>query len=307
MQSISLADELRSRRRAAGPASATRSSCPGLARAAPAENLAARALRGLSRGHRLAGAAAAPEHRKRIPVAAGSAAARPTPPPRCAWPRWRRGSATSALLRELARELGADVPAQLSPGRWLATGAGELLRGAFPTPSRRSAARAALAAQLSTAAVYARGRPARAGARARRTARSRREQLQRRWSSARPLPPSARAAAQRPAGGGAVAVPARSPQRSTEACDAGAEHARQRLGADGRRAVRPRQRGARAQPARLRADRPRRRARASPVLARASRAGRGVPPRAARARRRASTVGSRGRHRRASQSGQRTV
>jgi 4-diphosphocytidyl-2-C-methyl-D-erythritol kinase len=58
------------------------------------------------------------------------------------------------LLR-IARELGADVPAQVAPGRWLALGAGERLE-ALPDPREPFGVLVLpLAAELSTAAVYA--------------------------------------------------------------------------------------------------------------------------------------------------------
>ena len=55
----------------------------------------------------------------------------------------------------LAAELGADVPAQVAPGRWLATGAGERLQ-ALPDPvSPLGVLVLAQASGLSTAEVYA--------------------------------------------------------------------------------------------------------------------------------------------------------
>jgi 4-diphosphocytidyl-2-C-methyl-D-erythritol kinase len=58
------------------------------------------------------------------------------------------------LLQVLAAQLGADVPAQVAPGRWLATGAGELL-GELPDPvSPMGVLVLAAAGELSTAAVY---------------------------------------------------------------------------------------------------------------------------------------------------------
>ncbi len=67
----------------------------------------------------------------------------------------RRGD-DDALLRELGAALGADVPAQIAPGRWLAGGAGELLE-ALPDPNPASFGLLVLPAAggLSTAAVYA--------------------------------------------------------------------------------------------------------------------------------------------------------
>jgi 4-diphosphocytidyl-2-C-methyl-D-erythritol kinase len=65
------------------------------------------------------------------------------------------GLGEEAGLRELGAELGADVPAQIAPGRWLARGAGELLES-LPAPNRSFGVLVLPVAQeLSTAAVYA--------------------------------------------------------------------------------------------------------------------------------------------------------
>ncbi len=53
------------------------------------------------------------------------------------------GLGDERLLRELGAELGADVPAQLRPGSWLATGAGEELRELAGLRALARAARAA--------------------------------------------------------------------------------------------------------------------------------------------------------------------
>ena len=64
------------------------------------------------------------------------------------------GLGDERLLLELAAELGADVPAQVRPGRWLASGAGERLQ-ALPDPSAPFGVLVLpVAARLSTAAVY---------------------------------------------------------------------------------------------------------------------------------------------------------
>jgi 4-diphosphocytidyl-2-C-methyl-D-erythritol kinase len=148
MQSISLADELTLRHASPG-AECDEVVCPGVA----GENLAARALElfreatGWNQKVQLT-------IDKRVPVAAGlgggSADAAAT---------LRLASAASGLGDEdllfvLAGELGADVPAQVAPGRWLATGAGELLE-VLPDPvSPFGVLVLAQAAQLSTAEVY---------------------------------------------------------------------------------------------------------------------------------------------------------
>ncbi len=169
MQSISLADELTLE---AAPAGTERDEvlCPGV-HGPPAENLAARALASF----RAATGWDAPPLRlridKRIPVAAGlgggsadaaatlrlaaaaassSAAASASSAPASAGDRdWE------PLLLELAAELGADVPAQVRPGRWLATGAGEILEELPDPVAPIGVLVLPLAHELSTAAVYA--------------------------------------------------------------------------------------------------------------------------------------------------------
>jgi len=158
MQSISLADELTLE---PAPAGSERDEllCPGV-QGPPERNLAAVALRMF----REASGWAAPAQRlsivKRIPVAAGlgggSADAAATL--RLAARASGLGDAPSSegehLLDALARELGADVPAQVAPGRWLASGAGEQLRQ-LPEPSAPFGVLVLPAdAELSTAAVY---------------------------------------------------------------------------------------------------------------------------------------------------------
>jgi len=59
-----------------------------------------------------------------------------------------------AEVAALAAELGADVPAQLAPGLVVGTGAGEVVRSVAPLGPHAFAI-VPLAAQLSTAAVYA--------------------------------------------------------------------------------------------------------------------------------------------------------
>jgi len=149
MQSLSLADELAMR--PAGPgAAADEVVCPGV----EGPNLAGAALQAF----RAATGWDAPPQRleiaKRVPVAAGmgggsgDAAAALRLAARAAG-----GPVDEALLRELAAGLGADVPAQVRPGRALATGAGEHVEplrdgapfGVLVLPGRRP---------LSTAAVY---------------------------------------------------------------------------------------------------------------------------------------------------------
>jgi 4-diphosphocytidyl-2-C-methyl-D-erythritol kinase len=157
MQSISLADELTLE---PAPAPAPEGGeidevlCPGVP-GDPDENLAAQALRAF---RERTGWRAPPQRLrivKRIPVAAGLGGGSAD-----AAAALRLASAASGLgdqrvLASIAAELGADVPAQVSPGRWLASGAGEHLHELPPPSSSFEVLVLAVAAELSTAAVYA--------------------------------------------------------------------------------------------------------------------------------------------------------
>jgi len=91
---------------------------------------------------------------KHIPVAAGLGGGSADAGATLRLAQHASGLGDEALLLELAGGLGADVPAQVSPGRWLASGAGErLLR--LPAPANPLGLLVLeLPAQLSTAAVY---------------------------------------------------------------------------------------------------------------------------------------------------------
>jgi 4-diphosphocytidyl-2-C-methyl-D-erythritol kinase len=153
MQSISLADELTLEAAPAG-GDVDEVLCPGVS-LADGENLAARALRAFraSTGWR------APPLRlsivKRIPVAAGLGGGSADAAATLRLARHASGLGDEQLLRKLAAELGADVPAQVAPGRWLASGAGERLQELAPWRSRFGVLVLPMAAALSTAAVYA--------------------------------------------------------------------------------------------------------------------------------------------------------
>jgi 4-diphosphocytidyl-2-C-methyl-D-erythritol kinase len=131
MQSISLADELRLQPAGDG-AQGDEIACPGLA-SEPQDNLAVRALASF----RAATGWDAPPLRlsidKRIPVAAGLGGGSADAAAALRLAHTASGLGDEQLLRELGAALGADVPAQIAPGRWLATGAGELLE-ALPDP-----------------------------------------------------------------------------------------------------------------------------------------------------------------------------
>lgn len=153
MQSISLADELTLS--AADPAArGDVVVCPDVV-GPPEDNLAARALAAF-RG--ATGWDAPPlrlEVLKRIPVAAGLGGGSGDAAAALRLAAAASGLGDEELLAALAGALGADVPAQVRPGRWLAGGAGEVLEqlpdpvvplGVLVLPVARA---------LSTADVYA--------------------------------------------------------------------------------------------------------------------------------------------------------
>jgi len=123
MQSISLADEL-VLESASGGQLGDEVICPGVR---PEENLAARALREFRARTGWQAPALRLRIDKRIPVAAGLGGGSADAAAALRLARAASGLGDEALLREIAETLGADVPAQVSPGRWLAGGAGERL------------------------------------------------------------------------------------------------------------------------------------------------------------------------------------
>jgi 4-diphosphocytidyl-2-C-methyl-D-erythritol kinase len=155
MQSISLADEVTLERAPPG-SEGDEVLCPGV----PGENLALRALRGFRERTGWRAPAVRLRILKRIPVAAGlgggsaDAAATLRLAAHAAGLEDTSSPEGERALRELAAELGADVPAQLSPGRWLASGAGEALEPLPPPAVAFGVLVLALPAALSTAAVY---------------------------------------------------------------------------------------------------------------------------------------------------------
>jgi 4-diphosphocytidyl-2-C-methyl-D-erythritol kinase len=154
MQSISLADELELEQDVAG-LQRDEIVCPGVQGPAD-ENLAARALAAF----RASTGWPAPPLRlrihKQIPVAAGLAGGSADAAGALRLARHASGLGDQQQLRTLGAQLGADVPAQISPGRWLASGAGERLQQ-LPDPNPESFGLLIVpsAAGLSTAAVYA--------------------------------------------------------------------------------------------------------------------------------------------------------
>jgi 4-diphosphocytidyl-2-C-methyl-D-erythritol kinase len=153
MQSISLADEL-----TLGPAPPGRVGdelvCPDVP-GRPEDNLAARALREF---RQRTGWQAPPLRltvEKRIPLAAGLAGGSADAAAALRLARAASGLGDEALLLEIAAGLGADVPAQVAPGRWLASGAGERLERLPPPRLGFGVLVLGATFELSTAAVFA--------------------------------------------------------------------------------------------------------------------------------------------------------
>jgi 4-diphosphocytidyl-2-C-methyl-D-erythritol kinase len=127
--------------------------CPGVDGAAE-ENLALRALRAF-RG--ATGWDASPQRltiEKRIPVAAGLGGGSADAAAALRLARHASGLGDEGLLLRLAATLGADVPAQVSPGCWLATGAGENIERLADPGDAFALLILPFAGELSTAAVY---------------------------------------------------------------------------------------------------------------------------------------------------------
>jgi 4-diphosphocytidyl-2-C-methyl-D-erythritol kinase len=148
MQSISLADDLVLEPAGDG-ADGDEVICPGV----PAPDLAARAVGAF----REATGWDAPPVRltvaKRVPIAAGLGGGSGDAAAALRLCARAAGCGDTQLLLDIAAELGADVPAQVRPGRVLATGAGEVLEH-LPEPPPFGVLVLPNAQGLSTAAVY---------------------------------------------------------------------------------------------------------------------------------------------------------
>jgi 4-diphosphocytidyl-2-C-methyl-D-erythritol kinase len=129
--------------------------CPGVP-GPPSENLAATALRTFRARTSWAGPPVRLAIEKRIPVAAGMAGGSADAAAALRLAARAAGAGDDERLRDIALELGADVPAQVRPARYLATGAGEDLR-AVGGPGTPYALLVLPAAEpLATADVYRR-------------------------------------------------------------------------------------------------------------------------------------------------------
>lgn len=151
MQSISLADELT----LAWAPEAQRDElvCPGV-HAAPEDNLAMRALAAFREASGWDAGPVRLRVQKRVPIAAGLGGGSGDAAAALRLAAAASGLGDQDMLLGVAARLGADVPAQVSPGRWLAQGAGERLR-ALPSPRAPFGVLVLPDAEpLSTAAVY---------------------------------------------------------------------------------------------------------------------------------------------------------
>jgi 4-diphosphocytidyl-2-C-methyl-D-erythritol kinase len=153
LQAISLADELTLEHAGDGAAGADRVCCSGLPLDGP-EALAASALSTFRQATGWDAPALRLRIVKRIPVAAGLGGGSADAAAVLRLARAASGLGSDELLRDLAAALGADVPALLTPGRWLATGAGELLHELPPPSHSFGVLVLAAGTGLSTAAVY---------------------------------------------------------------------------------------------------------------------------------------------------------
>ncbi|MGN6371474.1 MAG: 4-(cytidine 5'-diphospho)-2-C-methyl-D-erythritol kinase [Solirubrobacteraceae bacterium] len=163
MQSISLADELTLElappeppaSKPSHPEVADEVLCPGFPELASPHNLAARALAAFRRDTGWDPGPLRLTIDKRVPVAAGMGGGSGDAAAALRLAAHASGLGDRSLLRRIAAGLGADVPAQVEPGRWLALGAGERLE-ALPDPAEPFGVLVLpLAQALSTAAVYA--------------------------------------------------------------------------------------------------------------------------------------------------------
>ena len=148
MQSVTLADDLVLEPAPPG-APGDEVICPGVR----GPNLAAEALAAFRAATRWDGPPVRLTIAKRVPVAAGLGGGSGDAAAALRLAARAAGIDDDALLGRIATRLGADVPAQLRPGRALATGAGEDVRALPPGPPLGLLVLPA-AEPLSTAAVY---------------------------------------------------------------------------------------------------------------------------------------------------------
>jgi 4-diphosphocytidyl-2-C-methyl-D-erythritol kinase len=155
MQSVSLADTVTLETRAPTRSGAEDEViCPGLP--GPAEqNLAAAALAAFRSASGWSAPAVLLRIEKRIPLAAGLAGGSADAAAALRLAAAASGVGDRELLLELAAGLGADVSAQLRPGRWLASGAGEVLSELPPPRQEVGLLLLPFEDGLATSSVYA--------------------------------------------------------------------------------------------------------------------------------------------------------
>jgi 4-diphosphocytidyl-2-C-methyl-D-erythritol kinase len=153
MQSISLADEL-TLEPAPSASEGDLLVCPAVA-GSPEQNLAWRALQAFRERTGWDAPPMCLRVLKRIPVAAGLGGGSADAACVLRLAGHASGLGDPELMAQIAAELGADVPAQLAPGRWLASGAGERLQELAPPRLPFGVLVLPAAEGLSTAAVYA--------------------------------------------------------------------------------------------------------------------------------------------------------
>ncbi len=148
MQPVDLCDRVRLVPAELG-AAADEVHCPGV----EGDNLAAAALRAFRERTGWQGAPVRLIIEKRIPVAAGMAGGSADAAAALRLAARAAAVRDDALLRDIAASLGADVPAQIRPRRYLATGAGEVLH-ALPDPAPFGILVVRSRHQLATADVF---------------------------------------------------------------------------------------------------------------------------------------------------------
>lgn len=147
MQAVDLADELRLTRAAGGEDEVH---CPGV----DGPNIVADALAAFRARTGWDGPPVRIDVRKEVPVAAGMAGGSADAAAALRLLAREAGIDDVVLLREIAAGLGADVPAQVLPGRYLTTGAGERVEALAPVWPGWSVLVLPSAEGLSTPAVY---------------------------------------------------------------------------------------------------------------------------------------------------------
>jgi 4-diphosphocytidyl-2-C-methyl-D-erythritol kinase len=123
MQSVTLADRLRLEDRDGDGAAGDLVDCPGV----DGDNLVTTAIERFRAITRWDGGAVRVSVDKRVPVAAGMAGGSADAAATLRLLARASGIEDPELLQDIAIGLGADVPAQVRPGRVLATGAGEVI------------------------------------------------------------------------------------------------------------------------------------------------------------------------------------